>query len=88
MTAAKKDSTSHIAASDLPMSTHTSVLGVDIVAHQEAMWAEVHEGGHRGGLEPDIEIDVWTGEPHFYQHIRKDIAAWARRNLFDGVGSA
>jgi hypothetical protein len=87
MTAANQ-STSNKDASDFPMSTHTSLLGVDIMAHQEAMWADVHEGGHSGGLEPDIEITAWAGDPYFHQHIRKDIAAWARRNLFDGAGPA
>jgi len=86
MTAANQP-TSNKDASDFPMSTHTSVLGVDIMAHQEAMWAEVHEGGHSGGLDPDIEITAWTGEYH-NQYLRKELARWARRNLFDGAGPA
>ena len=79
-------STSNIDSDDLPLSTHTQLLGVDIVAHQEAMWAEVHEGGYGGGLKPDIEITTWTGERVFNSKIRKDLAAWSRRNLFNGAG--
>lgn len=67
------------------MSTHTTVLGVDILVHQEAIWADVHEGGHHGGLDPDIDIAAWQGERH-HQHIRHEIAAWARRTLFNGAG--
>jgi hypothetical protein len=81
-------SKSTINAADLPMAAHTSVLGVDIMAHQEAMWADVHEGGHSGGLEAGIEIETWTGKPYRFQHIRKELAHWARRNLFDGAGPA
>lgn len=82
----QKNGISGIKSSDLPMTAHTTALGVDITAHQEAMWAEVHEDGHRGGLDPDIEIAAWQGEPFFRQHIRHEIAEWARRNLFNGAG--
>lgn len=73
-----------IRASDLPISVHTSVLGVDIVVYQQAIREEVHEGGYKGGLKPDIEVRAWAGEATT-PWIRKDLAAWARRNLFDGA---
>lgn len=68
----------------LPLSTHTHVLGVDIVVHQRAIYNEVHGDGHRGGLEPDIEIRTWCGDS-LTPWIRRDLAAWARRNLFEGA---
>lgn len=82
-------SVSRIESKDLPISTHCSVLGIDIVVHQQAIWAEVHEGGHKGGLEPDIEIRTWQGERFTYpREIRRELAWWSRRNLFDGAGPA
>jgi hypothetical protein len=54
----------------LPIYTHTSVLGVDI-----GVWQRDQKG---------VKIETWVGEPYFRHKIRKEISAWARRNLFDG----
>lgn len=67
---------------ELPLATHTFVLGADIVDHQQANW--LHMQGYRspGGLE-GTEIRA-TGESYISQHERRYIAKWARRNLFEG----
>lgn len=67
------------------MTAHTSVLGVDIVCHQQAIAEEVHGDGHRGGLEPDIQVRRWGVDCWRVPYCRRDLAAWARRNLFDGA---
>lgn len=71
--------------SRLPIMCHTSVLGVDIKAHQQAMHEEMQRGDHHGGLKADIIIDTWRGVGPAPPDIRRDIAAWARRNLFEGA---
>jgi hypothetical protein len=76
-----------IESSDLPLVTHTTVLGVDVAVHQEAIWAEVHEDGYDRGLQADVEFTTWQGEI-LHQNLRHELAAWARRNLFNGAGPA
>lgn len=76
----------NIEFADLMMSTHTRVLGVDICVHQQAIWEEVHGDGRRGGLEADIQIERPGVDRRLDVRDRRYIAAWARRNLFNGAG--
>lgn len=74
--------------SDLPILTHTRLLGVDIAVHQEDMWREVHgDGGNsaavRNGL---VEITRPGVDRRLSVKDRRYLAAWARRNLFNGAG--
>lgn len=81
-----ESTTSIISSADLPLSTHTYVLGVDIRVHQQAIHAEVHEEGYKGGLKPDVEITAWPDRlTSMHPDIRRDLAAWSRRNVFEGA---
>lgn len=71
---------------ELPISVHTEVLGVDIVAHQRKMHKVMAGKEASGGLPADIEIRVPpNGIAHMTPRVRRGLAVWARRNLFDGV---
>lgn len=68
----------------LPFSTHTDVLGVDVVVHQRADYAAQRGMITRGGLGPEPEIHAPTSFVRF-PWVRRGLASWARRNLFDGA---
>jgi len=67
---------------DLPLATHTRVLGVDITECQRANWYEAHEGRYRGGLAGTKIRAVGSDKPYIDGRDRRYIAAWARRTLF------
>lgn len=69
----------------LPISTHTAVLGVDITVHQRADAAAQAGKRTKGGLGPEPRIEAPTNFRHRHGRVRRDLAAWARRNLFDGA---
>ena len=62
---------------NVPLYTHTYVLGVDIHVHQR--------GYVKGGEVDRIEAYGNEVEPPLGQRCRRDLAAWARRNLFGGA---
>lgn len=68
---------------DLPISTHVHVLGADITVHQRANLEAVRYGSPSGGLH-GIRIDAFGSRNYLNQRCRKYLAAWARRNLFEG----
>jgi hypothetical protein len=68
----------------LPICTSTTALGVVITVHQRADHAAQRGLETPGGLGPDPEIEAPTG--HHLPRVRRELAAWARRNLFDGAG--
>jgi hypothetical protein len=70
---------------DLPVSTHTAVLGVDIAMHPQADRAAQRGLETRGGLGPEPETEAPTDFRSRHGGIRRGLAAWARRNLFDGA---
>lgn len=71
--------------SHLPLSTKVRVLGVEIKVHQRAIAESVHLGRHRGGLEPDAFPQAVGSDVRVVGANRREIAAWARRNLFGGA---
>lgn len=68
----------------LPISTHTRVLGVDVKVNQQADHAAQRDMETPGGLGPEPEIEAPTDFRFRHPRVRKELAAWARRNLFDG----
>ena len=80
------DSDSVLGTEELPLFTHTYVLGVDIgvphKAHQEAIRTD-------GEIETNLSMSIesWQGDkPN--SRVERDVSAWARRNLFDGRGGS
>lgn len=61
---------------DLPIATHTYVLGVDIYVKQS--------GHHEGGVVDRIEAYGHERQHVMTARLHRDMAAWARRNLFAG----
>jgi hypothetical protein len=71
---------------DVPISTHTQVLGADITVpqlhHRCEMYGEKYPLGGRG----EVKITAVGRDGRISAAGRRYIAAWARRNLFDGHG--
>lgn len=70
---------------DLPVLTHTEVLGVDIAVPQESHYKLMQGEEIRSGR-LDVRIEAWQGEIG-KKSVERDLSHWARRNLFDGVGT-
>lgn len=60
----------------VPIYTHTYVLGVDICVYQR--------GHDVDGLVDEIRAYGNEVQEYGGQRCRRDLAAWARRNLFSG----
>lgn len=56
--------------SELPLLTHTEVLGVDIAYHQRE--------------EGDVEFRVYGRDHTSNPKVKRELSYWARRNLFGG----
>lgn len=54
---------------NLPLFTHTEVLGVDI--------------GHAQRDEDRTEVRVYGRDPGTHPQVFRELSAWARRNLFN-----
>jgi len=67
----------------LPLVSHTTVLGVDIVVNQRAERAAGVGKTTPGGLEPSPEFRTMADD-HCPYRVQRELAAWARRNLFGG----
>jgi len=64
----------------LPILTHTRVLGVDIAVRQRQN-ERSGKAGPRG-----VQLDTYGRDEIHTDYLHRDMATWARRNLFDGVG--
>lgn len=65
----------------LPILTHTRVLGVDIAVKQR----ENERGDNRDPRA--VRIEAYGRDEVHTDYVHRDMAAWARRNLFDGVSA-
>lgn len=66
----------------LPLTTHTTVLGVDITVNQRAEAAAADGKRTEGGLGPGPRFETLADRD--IPRVRRGLAAWARRNLFGG----
>lgn len=71
---------------DVPIHTHTRVLGVDISVPQLHHQCEIHDVDYPLGGLGKVDVDAVGRDGRISQADRRYIAAWARRNLFDGHG--
>ncbi|EMA42009.1 hypothetical protein [Halococcus hamelinensis] len=84
--ATESDTVDHQARKNrLNISDHTSVLGVDILAHPQAEYALMHDVYNQGGLGAEPELWTWRGEM-LDKGCRAELAAWARRTIFSFEG--
>ena len=71
---------------DLPISTTEHVLGATVTIHSQWVYREMHGMHNPSGFSEGIRVDSVGERALIDSRERRYIAAWARRNLFDGVG--
>ena len=71
---------------DVPISTHTQVLGADITVPQLHHRCEMADVEYPLGGRGKVKITAVGHDGRISTAERRYIAAWARRNLFDGHG--
>ena len=71
---------------DVPISTHTQVLGADITVPQLHHRCEMYDKKYPLGGRGQVKIAAVGRDGRISAADRRYIAAWARRNLFDGHG--
>jgi hypothetical protein len=71
---------------DVPISTHTRVLGVDITVPQLQHRCEMNGIEYPLGGLGNVRIEAVGSDRRIGVADRRYIAAWARRNLFEGHG--
>jgi len=69
----------------LPITKHTFVLGVDICVNMRADAAAQDGKRLPGGLKAEPGIETPTDFRFRHTRVRRGLAVWARRNLFDGA---
>lgn len=62
---------------EFPLYTHTSVLGVDIGVYQLA-----NETGRGWSQQSGVNLQVYDGRAPTPPEVKRELSAWARRNLF------
>ena len=70
---------------EIPIHTHTRVLGVDISVPQLHHQCEMHGERYPLGGRGEVKISAIGSDTRIGAADRRYIAAWARRNLFDGA---
>lgn len=70
---------------DVPIHTHTRVLGVDIEVPQLHHQCDMHGENYPLGGRGKVKISAVGSDTRIGPADRRYIAAWARRNLFNGV---
>lgn len=70
---------------DVPILTHTRLLGVDIAVPQLHHRCTMHGEAYPMGGNDSVEIEAVGSDRRMSGRDRRYLAAWARRNLFDGV---
>lgn len=71
---------------DVPMHTTTRVLGVSIGVPQVHHRCDMLGVDYPMGGSPDVKIQAVGDRRWIDSRDRRYIAAWARRNLFNGAG--
>jgi hypothetical protein len=71
---------------DVPISTHTRFLGVDIVVPQLHHRCEMNDVEYPLGGRGEVEVSAVGSDRRLRAADRRYIAKWARRNLFKGHG--
>jgi len=71
---------------DVPITTHTRVLGADIHVPQLHHCCEMHDVEYPLGGLGKVMISAVGSDRGIGAADRRYIAAWARRNLFEGHG--
>ena len=71
---------------DVPLSTHTQVLGADITVPQLHHHCEMADVEYPLGGRGQVKITAVGGDGRISTADHRYIAVWARRNLFGGHG--
>lgn len=70
---------------EIPIHTHTRVLGVDISVPQLHHQCEMHGVDYPLAGRGNVEVSAVGSDTRIGAADRRYIAVWARRNLFDGA---
>ena len=71
---------------DVPITTHTRVLGVDIHVPQLHHRCEMNDVEYPLAGHGKVKVSAVGSDRRIGAADRRYIAAWARRNLFEGHG--